>query len=113
MQNVFDDIAAGLVALGFKVVRTPLPMAYDDDDSKKLRYWYFATGNNVLTQDKPKKVWIPTYGHDNWAKFSVTDAENKRIWESLGYTVELLPDFHPFAANLGAAHCIKKYLARI
>jgi hypothetical protein len=24
----------------------------------------------------------------------------------------LLGDFHPFAQNLGAVHCIKKYLAR-
>ncbi len=112
MQEVFDDIAAGLVALGFNVIRNPLPMAYDDDDSDNTRYWYFSTGNNVLTQDNPKKVWIPTYGHGHWAKFSATDTENKRIWESLGYAVELLPDFHPFAANLGAAHCIKKYLAR-
>jgi hypothetical protein len=113
MQDVFDDIAAGLQALGFKVIRNPLPMAYDDDDSERTRYWYFATGNNVLTQDNPKKVWIPTYGHGYWTKVAVTDAENKRIWDSLGYTVEMLPDFHPFAANLGAAHCIKKYLERI
>jgi hypothetical protein len=112
MQDVFDDVAAGLSALGFKVIRNPLPMAYDDDDTDNTRYWYFATGNNVLTQDGPKKVWIPTYGHGNWTKLAATDAENKRIWESLGYTVELLPDFHPFAANLGAAHCIKKYLGR-
>ncbi len=112
MQEVFDDIASGLAALGFEVVRNPLPLVYDDDDQARLRYWYFATGNNVITQDSPRKVWIPTYGHAPWEKLAVIDAENKRIWESLGYTVQLLPDFHPFAANLGAAHCIKKYLGR-
>lgn len=112
MQDVFDDIAAGLEELGFKVVRNPLPMAYDDDDAQKLRYWYFATSNNLLSQDDPRQVWMPTYGHGNWGKLSATDAENKRILEGLGFTVELLPDFHPFAANLGAAHCIKKYLGR-
>ena len=112
MQDVFDDIANGLQALGFNVLRNPLPIAYDDDDAQRVRYWYFATGNNVLVQDNPKRVWIPTYGHGPWAKLAATDAENKRIWESLGYTVQMLPDFHPFAANLGAAHCIKKYLAR-
>ncbi len=112
MQDVFDDIASGLAALGFDVVRNPLPLVYDDDDQEKLRYWYFATGNNVIAQDNPRKVWIPTYGHAPWDKLAVIDAENKRTWESLGYTVELLPDFHPFAANLGAAHCIKKYLGR-
>ncbi len=113
MQDVFDDIARGLAEVGFNVVRNPLPMAYDDDDSDKLRYWYFATGNNVLTQDNPKKVWIPTYGHGPWSKLAATDAANQSIWQGLGYEVEMLPDFHPFAANLGAAHCIKKYLGRI
>lgn len=112
MQNVFDDIAAGLESLGFNVVRNPLPMAYDDNDTKRVRYWYFATGNNVIIQDNPRKVWLPTYGHGPWTKFTATDAENRRIWEELGYSVEMLPDFHPFAAKLGAAHCIKKYLAR-
>lgn len=112
MQDVFDDIALGLQELGFNVVRTPLPMAYDDDDAGRTRYWYFATGNNVLTQDNPRKVWIPSYGHGPWAKLAATDAANRQIWEGLGYEVQMLPDFHPFAANLGAAHCIKKYLGR-
>jgi len=42
----------------------------------------------------------------------VTDRRNAEIWEGLGYEVVGLADFHPFASNLGAAHCIKKYLAR-
>jgi hypothetical protein len=66
----------------------------------------------VLTQDDPRRVWIPTYGHGPWAKLAATDEANRRIWEGLGYEVQMLPDFHPFAANLGAAHCIKKYLGR-
>ena len=35
-----------------------------------------------------------------------------RSGRALGYDVVALEDFHPFAINLGAAHCIKKYLAR-
>ncbi|EDX82695.1 hypothetical protein S7335_997 [Synechococcus sp. PCC 7335] len=112
MQPVFDDISRQLKQLGFEVIRNPMPMAYDDDDANKTRYWYFATSNNVLLQDSPKIVWIPTYAHGFWADFSVTDEKNKEIWESLGYEVRQLPDFHPFAANLGAAHCITKYLQR-
>lgn len=80
LNDVFDDIARGLTELGFNVVRTPLPMAYDDD-STNTRYWYFATGNNVLTQDNPRKVWIPSYGHGPWAKLAATDTLNQRIWE--------------------------------
>ncbi len=112
MPEVFDDIARGLEELGFSVIRTPLPMAYDDDDAERTRYWYFATGNNVLTQDDPRRVWIPSYGHGPWSKLAATDEAIKQVWQDLGYTVEMLPDFHPFAANLGAAHCIKKYLGR-
>ena len=34
------------------------------------------------------------------------------LWRSLGYDVVRLGDFHAFAVNLGAVHCIKKYLER-
>lgn len=112
MIDVFNDIADGLEEQGFEIIRNPMPLVYDDDDSEKTRYWYFATGNNVLLQDKPKTVWIPTYGHGNWKKLEKTDSKNVEIWESLGFTVNQLPNFHPFAANLGAAHCITKYLGR-
>lgn len=112
MQTVFNDIAAGLATLGFNVIRNPIPMAYDDDVRERLRYWYFATANNVIVQDDPKRVWIPSYGHEQWSKLSATDDANRNIWQGLGYSVEMLADFHPFAANLGAAHCITKYLQR-
>ncbi|HHX8655166.1 TPA: hypothetical protein ACVO4R_004356 [Vibrio diabolicus] len=108
MQQVFNDITAQLTQLGFEVIRNPMPMAYDDDVQKKIRYWYLATSNNVILQDSPKIVWIPTYGHGYWSKFAVTDDANRDIWQSLGYEVRQLPNFHPFAANLGAAHCITK-----
>ena len=41
------------------------------------------------------------------------DNKNQEIWRGLGFVVRLLADFHPFARNLGAAHCIAKCLARI
>lgn len=113
MQPVFDDIEKQLNQLGFKVIRNPMPMAYDDDVTNKTRFWYFATSNNVILQDSPKTVWMPSYGHGHWSRLSVTDDMNRDIWQSLGYEVKLLPDFHPFAANLGAAHCISKYLNRV
>jgi len=112
MQDAFDNIARGLSRRGFTVIRNPLPLIYDDDDTEKVRVWYFASGNNVLCQDNPKKVWIPTYGHGDWAKLSKIDRENAKIWNSLGYGVKLLPNCHIFAAKLGAAHCITKCLAR-
>jgi hypothetical protein len=115
MAEVFDNIAEGLLKREFLVTRNPLPLVYVEDSSAKERIWYFATSNNALvqiTQSGSKDVWLPCYGFGNWTSLSLTDAENKRIWESLGFQVQMLGDFHPFAENLGAVHCIKKYLAR-
>ncbi|KAB8319520.1 hypothetical protein SD81_011825 [Tolypothrix campylonemoides VB511288] len=57
-------------------------------------------------------VWLPTYGLGDWADLASIKAENKRIWQGLGFVVHQLADFHLFAQNLGSVHCIKKYLER-
>lgn len=116
MAAVFDDIARDLDRRGFAVTRTPLPLVYADDVGARRRSWYFATSNNVLVHapggERPS-VFIPTYAHGPWAAtLAATDSRNAEIWAGLGYDVVPLGDFHPFASNLGAAHCIKKYLAR-
>jgi len=113
MGPIFDDIAESLGAQGFDVIRNALPLVYMDDPDGKERVWYFATSNNALVQNSPtKEVWLPTYGYGEWSELSKTDAANKKLWEDLGFEVHQLPDFHPFAENLGAVHCIKKYLSR-
>lgn len=115
MQPVFDNIARSLDSLGFIVIRNPLPLVYMDDSQRKERVWYFSTSNNAWVQnssDKGKIVWLPTYGYGQWTNLSDTDDANADIWKSLGYEVRQLGDFHPFAENLGALHCIAKYLGR-
>ncbi len=116
MAPVFDDIARDLGRRGYAVTRTPLPLVYADDPGARLRSWYFATSNNVLVHapaGQRPTVFIPTYAHGPFADtLAATDRRNAEIWEGLGYAVVGLEDFHPFALNLGAAHCIKKYLAR-
>jgi len=116
MAPVFDDIARDLTRRGYDVTRTPLPLVYADDADARVRSWYFATSNNVLVHAPANvrpTVFIPTYAHGPFADtLAVTDRRNADIWEGLGYDVVALGDFHPFAINLGAAHCIKKYLAR-
>jgi hypothetical protein len=83
---------------------------YADDVARRERWWYFATANNALLSGAT--VYLPTYGHGAWPELAATDEANGRIWAGLGYEVVYLADFHPFAENLGAVHCIKKYLAR-
>ena len=116
MAAVFDDIARDLARRGYAVTRTPLPLVYSDDPDARVRSWYFATSNNVLVhapEGARPSVFIPTYAHGPFADtLAATDRRNAEIWEGLGYEVVALADFHPFAINLGAAHCIKKYLAR-
>jgi len=116
MAPVFDDIARDLARRGYAVTRTPLPLVYADDTDARVRSWYFATSNNVLVhapENERPTVYIPTYAHGPFADtLAATDRRNAEIWEGLGYHVVALGDFHPFAINLGAAHCIKKYLAR-
>lgn len=115
MPEIFDDIASQFAKLGFKVIRNPLPLTYDDNEKDRERKWYYATANNALveiTADR-KQVWLPTYGHQKWPELAPADQLNKDIWEKeLGFTVHQLGNFHPFASLGGAAHCIKKYLAR-
>ena len=116
MAAVFDDVARGLGRRGYDVTRAPLPLVYADDVDARVRSWYFATSCNVLVHapagERPT-VFIPTYAHGPFSGvLDATDRRNAEIWEALGYDVVALADFHPFALNLGAAHCIKKYLAR-
>ena len=115
MAEVFNNIAKNISKKeDFEVIRNPLPLVYTDDVQAKIRYWYFATANNCLVENdgQNKNVWLPTYAHGEWRSLSRTDNKNKDIWESIGYTVTFLEDFHPFAENLGAVHCITKYLSR-
>ncbi|KYC37592.1 hypothetical protein WA1_39680 [Scytonema hofmannii PCC 7110] len=115
LGEIFDDIANTLQDVGFEVIRNPMPLTYVDIPEIKVRTWYFATANNCLIEIDPNSgnsVWLPTYGHGDWADLAPIDAENKRIWEELGFKVYELTDFHPFAQNLGSVHCIKKYLER-
>ncbi|HEX2203791.1 MAG TPA: hypothetical protein VHG91_10860 [Longimicrobium sp.] len=115
MAQVFDNIAKQLEKEGFAVTRNPLPLVYVDDPAERVRTWYFATSNNALVHapsEGPRTVFLPSYGHGPYAALAVTDAQNRALWERLGYEVRMLADFHPLASSLGAVHCIKKYLAR-
>lgn len=114
MQEVFDDMAARLRAEGFDVLRNPLPLTYVDYPDERVREWYFATSNNCLVEidGASKQVWLPTYGHGPWDELAATDEANRKLWEGLGFKVHQLGDFNLFTQNLGAVHCIKKYLQR-
>lgn len=114
MGPVFDDIAEQLEILGFRVVRNPLPLTYYDDEINRVRSWYFATSNNALVEiaEGTRRIWLPTYANEEHPELEHTDRANVEIWQGLGFDVHALADFHSFARNLGAAHCVAKCLAR-
>lgn len=118
MTNIFNDYAVKLEQQGFSVIRNPVSLCIQHEQARgnnpEYLYAYFATSNNALVEvtETEKKVWLPTYGYGNYSYLSVIDQKNKEIWESIGFEVSLLEDFHPFASSLGAAHCISKYLER-
>jgi hypothetical protein len=128
MQAEFDAIAAQLGRLGFAVRRTPLPYLpaldprpgdFQRPDGTTVHFdsrrrWYHATTNNCLVQidGDGRDVWLPTYGHGAQAALQATDRAHKQVWEELGFAVHQLGDFNAFAFNLGALHCIKKFLVR-
>lgn len=123
MVEVFDDVAQLLELDGFDVIRNPLPLApvltsgaaFGLSDPEVL-VWYWATSNNCLVEidesAQTNRVWLPTYGHGPWQLLRETDVANQELWERLGFEVNLLGDFNPFAQNQGSVHCIKKYLER-
>lgn len=115
MVEVFDNVARTVERMGFDVRRNPLPLVYVDDERLRQRRWYFATSNNALVETSPTSgptVYLPTYAYGAWASLSATDEANRTVWAELGFATVALGDFHPFAENLGAVHCIKKYLGR-
>lgn len=141
MQIVYDAIARVLPSDRFEVIRNPLPLTYASrkisvealnrpQDRKlyeiylalrnagltevDLRSWYFATANNALVEitSAARRVWLPTYGYDDYSYLEESDNRNREIWENMGFEVTLLPNFHRLARGLGAVHCIQKYIER-
>jgi hypothetical protein len=130
LAREFDDVAAQLASLGMEVIRNPLPYVswqtrstvrvtgpdgVERTETFDVTAWYYATSNNSLvwTEGERREVWLPTYGHPPlYQDLAATDDANRDIWEGLGFAVHQMPDFHPFARNHGALHCIKKYLRR-
>lgn len=126
-QEEFDLVADQLESAGFEVQRTPLPLvavrsrgparllvAGRPVEVDVLESWYHPTSSNCLVQidGDDRQVWLPTYGHDDFAELAAVDAAHEGIWRDLDFAVHRLGNFHRFAEALGALHCIKKFLRR-
>ena len=80
-----------------------------------VRDWHHITWNNCLVENSDtvgRHVYLPTFGHGDYADLAVLDSQMTTTWQNLGFEVHQLADFNSFARRQGVVHCIKKYLAR-
>lgn len=80
-----------------------------------IRDYHHITWNNCLVENSGavgKNVYLPTFGHGEYAELAEVDAHMKSLWEGLGFTANMLGDFNSFAKRMGVVHCISKYLVR-
>lgn len=113
LNQCIEPIVAELTKKGFDIIRNPIPLTRDNIFEGDTYYCYY---NNCLVEidGATKRVWMPTFGHDEWSEqLKKYDAENKAIWHQLGFDVIELMNFHPFVNHGGGIHCITKCVKRV
>lgn len=75
-----------------------------------MRRWRAATYNGGLVFERARQVILPSYGHRRHAWLAAFDEEARRLWETIGYTVTVLPNALPLALEHGSPHCLFKQL---
>lgn len=86
-----------------------------ENDLASVRNWHHIPSNNCLVENIEKvseHVYLPTFGHGEYASLASLDDHMEALWESFGFTVHRLGDFNSFAKIQGVLHCISKYLKR-
>lgn len=86
-----------------------------ENDVAHVRNWHHITCNNCLVENSKtfgKHVYLPTFGHGEYAELKLLDEHMKAMWENFDFTVHQLGDFNSFAKRQGVVHCITKYIKR-
>lgn len=112
LKDQIDIIAKSLRKKGFVVLRNPFPLVRKHIDEGP---YYPCLYNNAIVEitGKKKRVWLPTFAHDKWKSILIDfEKDNIDLWQSLGFEVIQLMNFHPFIENRGAVNCIVKQLER-
>jgi len=112
LKRKLDASALSLARQGFAILRNPVPVLPTIDTNKCLPRLY----NNVLLENVTRNgetqplVWVPHFGDlELLADF---DAENRRIWESLGFRAIGVLGFSHLASRNGALRCATKVIMR-
>lgn len=118
MNDYLDAISEDLSANhGFEVLRNPIPVLQKQDTADS----YLCAYNNCLTEvteGNTPVVWLTQLSFEQegqvyFSRLRELEAENIRLWESLGFEVRLVAaDFHSILDDQGSLHCITNEILR-
>ncbi len=112
LKQKLDASALTLTRQGFSVERNPIPLLPSIDTNKCLPRLY----NNVLLENVTRSgqesplVWIPHFS-DREA-LEEFDAENRKLWEMLGFQAIGVNGWSHLASRNGALRCATKVVNR-
>ena len=112
LKRKLDASVLLLAQQGFAILRNPIPVAPAIDTNKCLPRLY----NNVLVENvvragqKQPFVWVPHFGDTE--PLDGFDAENRQIWERLGFQAIGVNGWSHFASRNGALRCATKVINR-
>lgn len=117
INRYLDIVLEQLLAEGFEVIRTPMPLIGKEPSNKT----YLCTYNNCLVScgALSKTVWLPRYtfgvSHEPWYEaMQISEKKNASIWESMVYEVRFVDaNFHSIIDDNGSLHCITQEILRL
>lgn len=113
LEQVLSEIINKQLRPYFWVLRNPVPILWSGPSPYGNQY--YGMYNNCLIENTPirKNVWIPSFHFGYDESLEAFDEINKKLWESLQFEVTLIQaNFHKFAQNRGALHCLTNELKR-
>lgn len=116
-NRYLDLVLEQLIAEGFEVIRTPLPLIGKGSSGRAYLYTY----NNCLVSCSAlsNTVWLPRYTfgvhHEPWYEaLKTAETKNASIWESMFYEVRFVDaNFHSIVDDNGSLHCITQEILRL
>jgi N-dimethylarginine dimethylaminohydrolase len=98
IQRQFDDVAAQLKALGYRVERIPTAV-------QGRQYLTYVNGV-IDVRDGSRTIYLPTYRH-----LGAVNHQATQVWQGLGYTVRPV-DCTGVFRHFGTLHCLVNVLQR-
>ncbi len=111
----FDAEAEGLAALGFSVIRNPLPAIGIEHAHRRRRTRHLLSANNAWVEavDVPcRRAWLPLFAQGPDDPLAAVDAAMARLWADLGFETVPVAGLRPLALRNGGLNCASRILRR-